>query len=47
MKRHERRWGRSRARDEYDLRSILKNYRDNINLTLLPEMVQKNGPPKE
>ena len=36
---HERGWGRSRARDYYDLWRIFKEYRDYINLDIIPSMV--------
>lgn len=38
---HERGWGRSRVRDYYDLWRILKAYRHELNLEILPELVNK------
>ncbi len=38
---HERGWGRSRARDYYDLWRILKEHRNHIDLSILPAMVSK------
>lgn len=36
---HEQGWARSRARDYYDLWRILKDYREHIDISLLPDMV--------
>lgn len=38
---HERGWGRSRARDYYDLRRIFKDYREHIEVSLLPDTVSQ------
>lgn len=38
---HERGWGRSRVRDYYDLWRIMSSYSDNLNLGILPALVQK------
>ena len=38
---HERGWARSRARDYYDLWSILTRYKNHIDFALLPDMVTK------
>lgn len=40
---HERGWGRSRARDYYDLWCILTKFPDQINLSLLPDLVIQKG----
>jgi hypothetical protein len=38
---HERGWGRSRVRDYYDLWRIFSDYRDQINVQLLPDLITK------
>lgn len=38
---HERGWGRSRVRDYYDLWRILREYGNQIDLAILPNLVQK------
>lgn len=41
MKLHERGWARSRARDYYDLWSILTMYKQHLDLSIIPHMVIK------
>ncbi len=41
IKLHERGWGRSRARDYYDIWRILVDYKDHINLAIIPGMVEQ------
>eukprot|EP01035_Chromulina_nebulosa_P024783 gene24783-32275_t len=38
---HERGWGRSRVRDYYDLWRIFSDYRDALNLDLLPNLIKQ------
>lgn len=38
---HERGWGRSRARDYYDLWSIFNTYKNNLNYVIIPEIVNQ------
>ncbi len=47
VKLHEKGWARSRARDYYDLWRILKEYRDHIDISILPDMVAQKCELKE
>ena len=44
---HERGWGRSRARDYYDLWRIFSDYKEHLDLTIIPELVTKKCVLKE
>lgn len=44
---HERGWGRSRARDYYDLWRIITNYKTHLNYDIIPDVVREKCANKE